>query len=122
MIAFNLARAAAVAAELHQGPVGHATHARSSTSPPGSRPPAAGSSLHLPTHWPWATELGNAARHRDRSTQASHDLTTQPAPGATKDHEVEEPDRPAKPSCPITNGNRKPAQNPEGNNHCQIDD
>jgi hypothetical protein len=87
VIAFNIARAAAVASR-------PCTRARWATlrtqshqrARPHRRPPAGASMLHLPTHWPWAQRTGSRLwstatgppRHR-------HDLTTQPTTALPED-------------------------------------
>jgi hypothetical protein len=92
VIAFNIARAAAVAADLAKAR--WATLRRKLINvPAGSRPPAAGSSCTYPPTGPGPTP-GSAARRRDQPTPNRDTLTTQPQQAQPRTP-VEKPDRPA---------------------------
>ncbi len=94
VIAFNLARAAAVAADLAKAR--WATLRRKIIQVPGR---IASTSrrldLHLPTRWPWAEHWESLHAVATGPPITADDLTTQPKRARPEDHEVEEPGRPA---------------------------
>ncbi len=106
VIAFNLARAAAVAAGLHllrwaslrtkliNVPARIATSGRRQV-------------LHLPTRWPWQPAWKEPLDNRHRPTPPDQPLTTQPATAQPRTP-VEKPGKPA--STPHPNADQPPQQ------------
>ena len=98
-IAFNIARAAAVAANM--ATARWATLRRRIINVP-ARIASTGRRLilHLPAHWAWAHGLDRPPHRRDRTTTGHRVLTTQPPRARTEEPDVEEPAQTGSPTTP----------------------